>query len=459
MNKTEVLDYLHTQKDTITALAQKIWNQPETAENEAFAAHLYRQELEKAGFTFKDIKLDNLNHAFVAEYGKGAPVIAILGEYDALPGLSQKAETQRAPVEKDAPGHGCGHNLLGAAGFGAALALKEYLDKSGKSGTIRYYGCPEEETLVGKVKMLLTDCFDGCDLALSWHPMTANAPLQECYLANNSIKFQFHGISAHASASPEAGRSALDAVELMNVGANYLREHITEKARLHYTITNAGGAPNIVPPEAESWYYVRAPRRKDVQEITERLVDIARGAALMTGTTMDVKTVSGCYEYLTNNVLFDVTHKNMQEVPRPTYTEAELDFAQKLQASLNPSVLAGEKAKIMGGDEDIALHQGVLEKADCAKVMVAGSSESGDVSWNMPMNVFLTATWPIGVAAHTWQATASSGASIGLKSMLYSAGVIAATAFDLLNDEQLVLDAKAEFERRTSKEKYKNPLT
>lgn len=461
MTKSELLQYLASQSDAITGLAQRIWDNPEVAETESFAEAEYEKAFKAAGFAFQKIELDDpkhsLNHAFVAEYGAGAPVIAILGEYDALPQLSQKAQAAREPVQEGAPGHGCGHNLLGAAGFGAALALKEYLAQSGQSGTIRYYGCPEEETLAGKVKMLLTGCFDGCDVALSWHPMTANAPLPEGFLANNGLKFRFHGISSHAAASPEAGRSALDAVELMNVGANYLREHIPDNARVHYTITNAGGAPNIVPAFAESWYYVRAPHRKDVAEITGRLLDIARGAALMTGTTMDYEVISGCYEYLTNSVMFDLTHQNMLEVPLPAYTDEEMQLAKDLQASLDPSVVEKEAAKMMA-DTGSAMHTGVIKKEDCGKISMAGSSDSGDVSWNMPMNVLLTAAWPIGTAAHTWQACASSGSALGMRGMLYAAGVFAAMAYDLLNDPALVQSAKAEFEKRTATQKYQNPL-
>lgn len=400
-----------------------------------------------------------MEHAFYAEYGSGHPVIALLGEYDALPGLSQKVDTKYNPVEKDGPGHACGHNLLGAAPFGAALAIKEYLDRTNTPGTIRYYGCPEEETLVGKVKMVKKGAFDGCDIALSWHPMAVNAAIREAFLAMNTMKFKFYGISAHAAQSPESGRSALDAVELMNVGANYLREHIIDKARVHYTITNAGGAPNIVPSEAESWYYVRAPRRKDVEEITERLYDIAKGTALMTGTRVEIEHLGGCYELLPNDVLFELTYKNMQEIERPTYTEEEMKFAKELQATLDPKMVEAEKIKYLGdSDKDIVIYEGVVDKDDLDKVSVSGSSDSGDVSWIMPMNLFLTSTFPLGVPNHSWQATSAAGSSLGTKGMMYAASIFTGMIYDMLNDTSIVEKAKEEFNRRTKNNKYVSPL-
>ena len=303
--------------------------------------------------------------------------------------------------------------------------------------------------------MIKKGAFDGCDLALSWHPMNANTALENAFLANNSIKFKFHGISSHAGQSPEVGRSALDAVELMNVGANYLREHVIDKARIHYTITNAGGAPNIIPKEAESWYYVRAPFRKDVEEITERLFKVAKGAAMMTETTVDYEIISGCYEMLPNRVLFDLTHKNMVEIGVPKYTEDELVFAKALQETLDPKTVEGEIKKFMssGSKGKTYIHQGVLEKENANSVVVAGSSDSGDVSWIMPMNLFLTACWPLGVAAHSWQATSSSGASIGMKGMVYAAEILSGMMYDLLNDPSLVAVAKAEFNNRPENRK------
>jgi aminobenzoyl-glutamate utilization protein B len=458
MKKKDLLNYLNSIKDQIQDLSLRVWSNPEISGQEKESANLFRQIFNTYGFQIKEI--DGMEHAFIAEYGSGSPVIAVLGEYDALPGLSQTVATEFNPVAQNGPGHACGHNLLGGAAAGAVLAMKKFLDETKVEGTIRFYGCPEEETLAGKVKMIKKGAFDGCDLALSWHPMNVNTALESAFLANNSIKFRFYGISAHAGQSPEAGRSALDAVELMNVGANYLREHVIDKARIHYTITNAGGAPNIIPKEAESWYFVRAPYRKDVEEITERLFKVAKGAAMMTETRVEYEIISGCYEMLPNKVLFDLTYENMIEIDAPSYTEDELAFAQTMQETLEPNLVEGEIKKFMtlDSDEKIYIHQGVLEKEKVNSVVVAGSSDSGDVSWIMPMNLFLTACFPLGVANHSWQATSSSGSSIGMKGMIYAAQILSGMMYDLLKEPSIVKDAKAEFNKRTEKRKYISPL-
>lgn len=458
MKKIDVLNYLHDIEDEVKDLAFKLWSNPEISGQEESSANLFREVLRS--YDFKIQEIEGMDHAFIGEYGQGSPVIAVLGEYDALPGLSQSIDTEFNPVKDNGPGHGCGHNLLGGAALGSVLAIKKYLDETKKSGTIRFYGCPEEETLVGKVKMVKKGAFDGCDLALSWHPMNANLAAEEAFLANNSIKFKFNGISAHAAQSPEAGRSALDAVELMNVGSNYLREHVIDKARIHYTITNAGGAPNIVPKEAESWYFVRAPYRKDVEDITQRLFKIAEGAAKMTETTVEYEIISGCYEMLSNKTLFDLTHKNMEEIDLPEYTEEELEFAKKIQDTLDPGTVESEIEKFIDSDhkENLYIHQELVAKEDSGIASLSGSSDSGDVSWIMPMNLFLTASWPLGVAAHSWQATASSGSSIGMKGMIYASEVFTGMIYDLLNDESLVEEAKSEFNRKTENRKYVSPL-
>lgn len=459
MKKTDLIRYLDEIGDEVNQVNLEIWNRPELSGEEAKSADLYRKVLGKHGFLIREVGPE-MPHAFIGEYGSGSPVIAVLAEYDALPGLSQAVDTKPNPVAKHGPGHGCGHNLLGAAALGAALAVKKYLADTGKQGTIRFYGCPEEEFLIGKVKMIKAGAFEGCDLALSWHPMNVNAALESAYLANNSIKFKFHGISAHAAQSPESGRSALDAVELMNVGANYLREHVIDDARIHYTITNAGGSPNIIPEEAESWYYIRAPHRRDVESITARLLKIAEGAALMTETRVEHTVLGGCYHLLPNSVLHELTYKNMTEIDPPSYTEQELEFARALQESLDPELVEGEIQKFIALDEEKpCIHQGVLDPQQAKSVIVSGSSDSGDVSWIMPMNLFLTAAWPLGVPAHSWQATAASGSSLGTKGMHYAAQILTGIAYDLLNDPALVAAAQAEFKDRTKNAKYVSPLS
>ncbi|NMB19339.1 MAG: amidohydrolase [Firmicutes bacterium] len=458
MNKEKLIQYLDEIADQIDQVALEIWHNPELSGQEKESADLLRRVLREHGFSIREVG-EGLEHAFIGEYGSGSPVIAVLGEYDALPGLSQQLDTRQNPVVKNGAGHACGHNLLGAGALGAALAIKKYLAETGKAGTVRFYGCPEEELLVGKVKMIKAGAFAGCDLALSWHPMNVNATLEKAFLANNSIKFTFHGISAHAAQSPESGRSALDAVELMNVGANYLREHIIDEARVHYTITNAGGSPNIIPEEAESWYYIRAPHRKDVESITQRLLKIAQGAALMTETTVEHTVLGGCYHLLPNKVLSDLTYKNMTELSPPSYDPEELEFAKALQESLDPDMVQGEIKKFMPeGDSQPYVHQGVLDQEQAKSVVVSGSSDSGDVSWIMPMNLFLTASWPLGVPAHSWQATAASGASLGTKSALYASKILTGIMYDLLGDNSLVEAAQKEFEERTQNAKYVSPL-
>ncbi|NLL82058.1 MAG: amidohydrolase [Tissierellia bacterium] len=457
MDKKELINYLESITDEVNQVNMTIWNNPEVSGEEKESANLYRKTLEDKGF--KIVNTPGMDHAFYAEYGSGYPVIAILGEYDALPGLSQKLDTEYNPVENDACGHGCGHNMLGAAAFGAALAAKEFIEKTKTQGTIRFYGCPEEETLIGKGKMIKAGAFEGCDIALSWHPMAVNSAIKEAFLAMNTMKFRFHGISAHAAQSPESGRSALDAVELMNVGANYMREHVIDKARIHYTITNAGGAPNIVPAEAESWYYVRAPKRKDVEGISQRLYDIARGAGLMTGTSVEIINLGGCYELLPNDVLFDLTYKNMKEIEGPSYTDEEIQYAKDLQDTLDPKMVDLEKIKYLGSsDNDIAIFEGLVEKEDISKVSVTGSSDSGDVSWNMPMNLFLTSTFPLGVPNHSWQATSASGSSIGTKGMMYGAKIFTGMIYDILKDNTIADEAIKEFKMRTKNNEYTSPL-
>lgn len=459
MNKSELINYLESISEKVNEVSMSVWSNPETSENEKHSADLYREVLRSNGFAIKEVG-QGLDNAFIGEYGSGSPVIAVLGEYDALPGLSQQVDTKFNPAEEGGPGHGCGHNLLGAASLGAVLAVKKYLDETGKQGTIRFYGCPEEESLVGKVKMIKAGAFEGCDLALSWHPMNVNSPIRNAFLSNNSIKFKFNGISSHAAQAPESGRSALDAVELMNVGANYLREHVIEKARIHYTITNAGGAPNIVPKEAESWYFIRAPHRKDTVDITERLLKISEGAALMTETTVERKVLGGCYEYLPNEALFDLTYRNMAEIEPPTYTEEELEFAKTIQESLDPKLVEGEKEKFVTPSYDGSpyIYEGVFEKDKVDSIVVSGSSDSGDVSWIMPMSLFLAATWPLGVPPHSWQATSASGSDLGKKGMIYAAKIFAGSMYDILNDPELVENAKKEFEQRTENRGYVSPL-
>ena len=456
MVKIELFNWLDENAGLLKHIAQKIWDNPETAYNESFASKLQASVLQEAGFKIK-MDLERLPTAFIAEYGEGKPVIGVLGEYDALSGLSQKKSSKREPVEIGGTGHGCGHNLLGTAGLGAVLAIKKAIDTGQIKGTVRYYGCPAEE-MSGKVFMASLGVFHDLDACFSWHPASMNVVWGCSFLAVNSVKFNFKGISAHASAAPHLGRSALDGVELMNVGANYLREHIDEKARIHYTITNGGGKPNIVPAEASVWYYIRAPKRTQVEEIYERLVKIAKGAAMMTGTEVDVEFLGGCHDVLPNEILGEIMHINMLEVGPPQYTEKDRKFAEELAESFEP----GQKEKIMKtyfAPEDViemTLHEGIAKVDDKNEIM-AGSTDIGDVSWIVPFAQITAAAWPVGTAAHSWQSCASSGSGIGYSAMMFAAKTMAGALYDLFMDEGTILNkAKEEFENKTKNNKYKS---
>ncbi len=440
MSKQTVYQKIDELEPLCKESCQFLWNHPEVGGTEKESAAYMRSVLSKEGFVI--VNEEKLEHAFYAEYGSGHPVIAILGEYDALPGLSQNVCADRNPVEKDGPGHGCGHNMLGSASLVAAIALKHMIEEEKLTGTIRYYGCPEEELLSGKVKMAYYGMFNGCDLALSWHPGVGSMVVDRGYLACAYAKFYFSGISSHAAFAPEAGRSAMDAVELMNVGANYLREHVISSARIHYSSDNCGFPPNIVPSEAVAWYAVRAPRMSDVRSILDRIEKIAQGAAMMTETTVRTEIQYGCCELYPNKAFADLTYQNMLDAPRPVYTDEEIELARGLQASVNPAMVAHDKEMF---DSDEVLHSTVARRDLCKDYPITASSDAGDVSYIMPMNSFTVPTWPLGVAPHTWQATAGAGSSFGMKGTLYAARIIAATAYDLMTKPELTQQILKEF--------------
>ena len=439
MSKQEMLADMEALKPLCVNAAEDLWNNPEVGGTEQHSSDMLRGLLIKEGFTI--VNEPKLPYAFYGEYGSGSPVIAVLGEFDALPGLSQKCQTTKEPVNAGGPGHGCGHNLLGAGAVTGAIAIKRFMEKEGIRGTLRFYGCPEEELLSGKVKMAYYNMFDGCDIALSWHPMSANVSIDAGYLASASIRFFFKGQTSHAAFAPERGRSALDAVELTSVGANYLREHVMDKARIHYTTDSGGLAPNIVPDKASAWYFTRAPHMSDVKDILRRLTLVAEGAAMMTETTVSTKIEYGCCDMLGEKSFSDLTWKNMQEVPLPEYTEEELEFAKALQDTVDPAVKARDQRAYEA--ENKAMAEGVVSRDGWMRALLTASSDSGDVSQMMPMNLFTAACWPVGVAPHTWQSCASAGSTIGQKGAFYAAQVIAATAYDLFTDEtarQAIID-------------------
>lgn len=444
MIKQELYDEVMSLVPLGRKISRYIWANPEPSGAEKVSSDYYRKQLKKEGFTIVDS--EKMPTAFYAEYGNGKPVIAILGEYDALPGLSQDTSTRKSPVVEGGAGHGCGHNLLGSAAAMAAIAVKRFLEKSGNTGTIRFYGCPEEEILCGKVKMIAEGMFEGCDCALSWHPADSNITHDRAYLANTSIKFYFSGRTSHAAFAPDRGRSALDAVELMSVGCNYLREHVVDRTRIHYTTDSGGFAPNIVPDKASAWYYIRAPKITDVKETAARVEKVAQGAAMMTETTVDIEHGYGCCEFMENKAFGDLIYANMIEADGPKYTKAELDYATELQSTVDFGIV--EKSKMLYSNPVPAMYMGVGSRDLWRSCEMSASSDSGDVSYIMPTGLFTTACWPIGCSPHTWQTASSAGTTIGEKGALYAAKIIAGTAYDLMVKSDCLNKVKKEFEER-----------
>ncbi len=456
--KTDVSEILDGLFEETVAVSLDVWKFAELGLEEEKSARAHARFLADKGFRVTE-GAGGLRTALIAEWGHGKPVIGFLGEYDALPGLSQAVSTEQSPLVQGGPGHGCGHNLLGAGAVAAAVALKEYLAKRGGEGTVRYYGCPAEETLIGKVFMATDGVFSDLDAAITWHPGDINTVAMGSSNAVNSARFVFHGRTAHAAGDPHNGRSALDAVELMNVGANYLREHVIPDARIHYVITDGGGQPNVVPARAEVWYYVRAPRRNQVEEVYARLLDVAKGAALMTGTAFDVVFLSGCYDVLPNETLGQAAMAWLRQVGAPAFDERDMEFARKIAATVEPRQKEQYLERVNAPQElyEQVMNTTVVEPLDKGKVLPA-STDVGDVSWITPTLQVYTACWPIGVPGHSWQVTACSGHPLGQKGMLVASKVMALTAVDLVEKPELLAQAREEFVRRTKGREYKSPL-
>jgi len=460
MPKNVALDWLERNERRIVAVADRIWELAEVGLQEYQSSKLLTEELCNARFKV-DLGVAGMPTAFVASYGSGKPVIGILAEYDALPGVSQKAQPTREPLKKGAPGHGCGHNLFGAGSTGAALAIREAMEKENLRGTVKLFGCPAEETLVGKVFMVTDGLFDGVDVTLSWHPSSCNSAWMSSSNALNSVKFDFHGMSSHAASDPERGKSALDAVELMNVGANYLREHISEKARLHYVIPHGGGEPNVVPDYAQVWYYVRAPKRNEVERIYNRVVNMAKGACLMTDTTMDLDLLVGCYEMLPNRALSDLMIRKMREIGLTKWSEEELTFAKRLAESMTPEERKDAilKSRMPKKEQKVdKLLDDAIDDPEDEKEVMAGSTDVGDVSWVTPTANLVTATCVLGMPGHSWQETATSGMSIGHNGMILAAKTLALTGMDLLTNPDELSKVRREFEAKTEGFTYRSPL-
>jgi aminobenzoyl-glutamate utilization protein B len=414
-------------------VAKQIWDWAEVGYMETKSSALLQSELRAAGFSVT-AGVAGEPTAFVAEFGSGKPVIAILGEYDALPGLSQAVAPTHSALVAGGPGHGCGHHLFGTASTAAAISIKAWMIANNVKGTLRMIGTPAEEGGAGKVYMVRDGVFNDVDAVIAWHPGDENAVSGGRSMANISGKFRFHGLSAHAAAAPERGRSALDAVEVMDVMTNYLREHIPDGSRIHYVITNGGKAPNVVPDEAEVYYVARHVEMSVVQDIWERIVNAAKGAALGTGTTFDLQLVGSVYALQPNETLARVQQRALERVGGFTYTDEERAFATQLQQSTAFRPVALEST--------MRVKPLVLDQPD------AGSTDVGDVSWVVPTVQLSSATWVPGTAAHSWQAVAAGGMSIGAKGMMIAAKTMALTAADLFTTPATIDVAKAELVRR-----------
>ncbi len=429
----QVLKDLDQKSEAYGAIAQNIWEFAEMGYLEEKSSALLQKTLSDEGFKIEK-GIAGIPTAFIAEYGSGAPIIAILGEYDALPGLSQQAAPEKISAHKEA-GHACGHHLFGTASTAAAIAVKEWIETNKIKGTIRFYGCPAEEGGSGKVYMVRDGLFNDVDIALHWHPGAQNAASAGAALANKSAKFRFNGISAHAAGSPEKGRSALDGVEGMNMMVNMMREHIPEQARIHYVITSGGKAPNVVPDFAEVYYYARHNSRDVVIDIFDRIVKAAEGAAMGTGTSMEYEMIGGTHELLPNLTLQKLMHTNLTKIGGITYTPEEKEFADKIAVSL--------------GYENANLNTAMNIQPYKTEAKAYGSTDVGDVSFTVPTAGMGTATWVPGTPAHSWQAVAAGGTSIGKKGMMVAAKTLTLTAIDLFKNEDLIKKAKEELiERR-----------
>ena len=430
----DILQSLDNKAADYSKIAHQIWENPELGYLEENSSKLLQQTLKEAGFSIKTGVAD-IPTAFVAEYGSGGPVIGILAEFDALPGVSQKAIPEREAVVEGGAGHACGHHLFGTASVAAGIEVKNWLQATGTAGTVRVYGTPAEEGGGGKIYIARAGLLDDVDAVLHWHPGDGNTASATSSLANKSAKFRFYGEASHAAAAPERGRSALDGVESMNYMVNMMREHIPQETRIHYVITRGGEAPNVVPAFAEVFYYVRNPDVDNVKSIFERVVKAAEGAALGTNTTMDYEVIHGLYNLLPNETLGRLMHKNLVKVGGVKYSDEERKFAESIlntypnfKADLNDAESIGPFF--------------VQEKG------TGGSTDVGDVSWLVPTAGMSAATWVPGTSAHTWQAVAAGGMSIGEKGMMVAAKTLTLTAIDIFKDPSVTKIAKEELMRR-----------
>ena len=437
--KTEVAKNIQSDYDGYKKIALNIWDYAEVGFKETKSSLLLQNTLKENGFKV-DAGVAGMPTAFVATYGSGSPVVAILAEFDALPGLSQETSSIKTPIANRNSGHGCGHNLFGTGSVAAGIAIKKLIEQGKIKGTVKVFGTPAEEGGDGKVYMVREGLFNDVDVALHWHPDQHNTVTYTSSLAIKTAKFRFYGISAHASAAPDKGRSSLDAVEAMDYMVNLMREHVPQETRIHYVITNGGKAPNVVPDFAEVFYYVRHPEKNMVTSLFERVVNAGKAAALGTETRMEYEIISGSHDLLINKTLAKDMQSNLEKVGGVTYTDDEIKFAKNLQTTF-----LGKAPSIDSAGLITPLY---IEKNQ-------GSTDVGDVSYVVPTVGLETATWVPGTSAHSWQAVACSGQDIGVKGMMVAAKTIAFTAIDLFSDPSLLIKAKEEFKLTKGDYKYK----
>lgn len=459
--KKTALDWVDEHSNELVKAHDRIWAWAEVGLQENRTGSLLADALEKEGFSVQQ-GIAGMPSAFVATWGAGKPVIGIMGELDALPGLSQKAVPWNEPVVEGAAGHGCGHHGYAVAAFGGAVAAKTAMMKHGIHGTVKCYGCPAEETLVGKVFMVRDGFFADVDACLGHHPGSSNSVSLGSGNAMNSVKFEFRGVASHAAGSPEQGKSALDAIELMNIGVNFMREHIVQEARLHYVIEDGGHEPNVVPAYARSWYYVRAPTRDLVDQYYDWVLKIAEGANLMARTSYNVKFLTGVHNGIPNRVLAETIVANMREIGAPTYDQDELQFAKELAKSipreqkrtgLSRSPLPNAMDLL-----DVDLNSRIYDPYGEERRGGGGSSDVADVAWNTPTQQFSTSMFIVGSPGHSWQNVASGGTRIGHKSTIFASKVMATTVLDLLMNPLLVSNAKEEWSKHLEGLVYRSPL-
>jgi aminobenzoyl-glutamate utilization protein B len=466
MSKEEkqlAIEWIENNKELVIDVHQKIWEWAELGLQELKSGKLMADILSENGF---DVErgIAGMPSAFVATYGSGEPVLGMMGELDALPSISNKAVPYEEPLVEGGAGHGCGHNSYAATALGASLAVKEVMEAKGLPGTIKCFGCPAEETLVGKVYMVRDGYFDGLDACLGHHPGSMNTASLRSGNAMNSVKFEFFGKASHAAGSPEQGISAMDAIELMNIGVNYMREHIVQEARIHYIVEDGGVQPNVVPPYARSWYYVRAPRRELVEQYYKRILKMAEGADLMAETTHKIEFLTGVHNGVPNRPLAETIVANMREIGAPAYNTEENEFADKLSESISyeeKMTRLKKLSEILPSAlelEDVNLDTNIYDPFGEEIKGGGGSSDVADVAWNCPTQQFSTTYFLVGAPGHSWQHVAVGGMSIGHKSTIFASKVMATTVIDLIRRPELLKKVKKDWKERMEGLEYKSPL-